>query len=208
MSADEPVSPMDVVPIGWSGPACVFAAYVFGSISFGLLVAKQRGVDLRAEGSGNIGATNVGRVLGGKAFVLVFVLDALKAVLPLAATRALFGVESWEFAATGFAAVLGHVLPVWHGFKGGKGVATTFGVLAVTSVWALLAAALIYALVRRATRLASLGSLAAIFVGAGAIGFEFRATPPTWMAIALLVLVVGRHADNIQRLVRGEELPP
>ena len=111
----------------------VLAGYLMGSVPFGLLIAKARGVDLRNSGSGNIGATNVFRCVGKGWGVLALLLDALKGFLPAfffpaLAARGLHGaVPSWLGVACGLAAVVGHNWPVWLGFKGGKGVATSAG---------------------------------------------------------------------------------
>src|SRR5688572_33075900 len=110
-------------------------AYVLGAIPFGLIVGKSRGVDPRKAGSGNIGATNVGRLLGKKFFAIVFVLDLLKGLLPmLAAAYVLRGMEESNrkyllWLAVGFAAIAGHMFSLFLGFKGGKGVATSTGVI-------------------------------------------------------------------------------
>jgi acyl phosphate:glycerol-3-phosphate acyltransferase len=139
----------------------VAAAYVIGSIPFGLLIAKYgHGVDVRRHGSGNIGATNVGRVLGKKWGVVCLVLDALKGLLPTlllprVIPRPLLP-EDWLGLATvlcGAAAITGHVFPVWLGFRGGKGVATGAGVAAVVCWQAALAAVAAFAAVFVARKL-------------------------------------------------------
>jgi glycerol-3-phosphate acyltransferase PlsY len=120
-------------------------AYLIGSISFAWLVARAHGVDLRAVGSGNLGATNVGRALGGTWFAVVFLLDVAKGAGPVLASLWIAttfsppgqppaaGVQAataaWLPVATGIAAVIGHVLPLWHGLRGGKAVATSLGVV-------------------------------------------------------------------------------
>src|SRR5437764_1629253 len=108
----------------------VVAAYLIGSIPFGYLVARAKGVDIFQAGSGNIGATNVSRVLGRKFGLLVFALDVLKGALPTAAMRAFNPEPAWSVAA-GLAAMLGHLFPLYLRFHGGKGVATGFGVVPV-----------------------------------------------------------------------------
>src|SRR3954469_12238656 len=99
-------------------------AYVVGAVPFGYLVARLRGVDIFSAGSGNIGATNVGRVLGRKFGLLVFVLDFLKGAVPVALVRAYLPAEPWAAVAAGLAAFVGHMFPVYLRFRGGKGVAT------------------------------------------------------------------------------------
>jgi glycerol-3-phosphate acyltransferase PlsY len=110
-------------------------AYLLGAIPFGLIVGRAKGVDPRTAGSGNIGATNVGRLLGRKFFALVFTLDLLKGLVPMLAAAAVLRGEAPDrrtyllWLAVGFAAILGHMFSVFIGFKGGKGVATSTGVL-------------------------------------------------------------------------------
>jgi len=111
----------------------VLFAYLLGSVLFGEIIARIRGVDLRRIGSGNVGATNVGRALGRKYAALVFLLDMLKGFVPTALALSFYGMESRTVALAGVAAVLGHMYPVFAGFKGGKGVATAFGVLLALS---------------------------------------------------------------------------
>src|SRR6185437_8800676 len=112
-------------------PALIPAAYIVGSIPFGLMIGKSRGIDPRKAGSGNIGATNVGRLLGVKFFALVFTLDLLKGMLPTLAAGALLhfaAADALSYAlwlSVGFAAILGHMYSLFLGFKGGKGVATS-----------------------------------------------------------------------------------
>src|SRR5262245_33037826 len=108
----------------------VIAAYLIGSIPFGYLVARAKGVDIFKAGSGNIGATNVGRVIGPKWGLLVFVLDVLKGAIPTAAMKLLVDEPIWSVAA-GLAAIVGHLFPLYLRMHGGKGVATGFGVVAV-----------------------------------------------------------------------------
>jgi len=190
------------------GPVLVLVAYLLGSVSFGLLAAKRAGADLRGEGSGNIGATNVGRVLGKRTGRVVLLLDALKGAVPVLVARALLGPDDGFTAATGVAAVLGHLAPVWHGFKGGKGAATSAGVLLAAIPWAGLAAVIGYVIGKKSTRRASvgslLGSLLSVVVTVVLLG---PVGPRPIMAYALLVMVTIRHAGNIGRLVRGVEPP-
>jgi glycerol-3-phosphate acyltransferase PlsY len=187
------------------GPLATLASYLLGSVSFGLIVAKRKGVDLRAIGSGNIGATNVGRALGKPAGRLVMLLDMLKGFLPVAAARFALGLPWPWITAVGLAAVVGHVFPIWHGFRGGKGAATSGGVL-LAALPAIGAVTLLtFVLVKRWTHLASVGSLSAATVGALlTLGLDGRDWPLT-LATGLWLLIVIRHAGNIVRLLRGEE---
>jgi glycerol-3-phosphate acyltransferase PlsY len=190
------------------GPALTLGSYLLGSVSFGLLLAKRRGVDLRAEGSGNVGATNVGRLLGKDAGRRVLLLDAAKGALPALAARMALGKDDPWTAAVGTAAVVGHCFPLWHGLRGGKGAATAVGVLLVLAPPAGIAAAGTYFAVKKATGRASAGSIAGALVGAGTtLALLGPASPRTWMAGALLGLVLARHAENIERLVHGTEPP-
>jgi glycerol-3-phosphate acyltransferase PlsY len=180
-------------------------AYLLGSVSFAIVVAARHGVDPRTAGSGNPGATNVGRLLGKRVGRTVLVLDLLKGAVPtLAATLLLGRTDPWT-AATGVAAVLGHCLPAWHELRGGKGAATAAGVMLVVVPPAGIVAAATYVGLKKLTRRASVGSLGGALAGAGVVAAIEGPTPPTWMAAAVLLLVVLRHLDNIGRLLRGEE---
>src|SRR5438309_1935573 len=148
-------------------------AYLVGAVPFGYLVAKARGVDIIKQGSGNIGATNVGRVLGKRFGILVFVLDFLKGAVPVLAAPWLANLvgpvasrDAMRVAA-GLAAFLGHIFPVFLGFRGGKGVATGSGVVAVLLPWPALGTALAWITVLCAYRYVSLASLVAVLVLCG-----------------------------------------
>lgn len=187
------------------GPVLTIAAYLFGSISFGLIFAKRRGIDLRSIGSGNIGATNVGRALGKQTGRLVLVLDMLKGFVPVALARWAFDLPWPWITAVGLAAALGHVFPIWYGFRGGKGVATSGGVLlaALPPIGALTL--LTFVVVKKWTRLASVGSLSAATVGASLTLVLDGGEWPVLLATGLWFLVVLRHWGNLIRLLRGEE---
>lgn len=181
------------------------AGYLLGSISPGLLLARTRGLDLRSIGSGNVGATNVGRALGRGAYLTVLGLDALKGFAPTLAARMVLGADNPWVAATGVAAVIGHCWPVWHGFEGGKGAATGVGVLSAAVPPAGGAAALTFYALKRITRRASVGSLGGAAAGASATWLLLGASWRSGMAGALLALIVLRHADNIRRLLERRE---
>lgn len=182
----------------------VAAAFVLGSIPFGVLLARARGVDLKKVGSGNIGATNAARALGKKAGVVVLLLDTAKAWLPTAAALWLrLGPE--VAAVTAFAAFAGHIYSPWLKGRGGKGVACGLGAfLALAPACAGIAAAVCVVVVA-ATRLGSLGSL----VGAASL------VPSLWLlheprAYAVLgavmfLLILWRHRGNIDRIVHRRE---
>src|SRR6516162_6075353 len=141
----------------------IVAAYFAGSVPFGYLIARRYGIDIRSIGSGNIGATNVGRQLGRKLGIVVFILDFAKGAVPVAVAR-LLDLNDWLPVAAGLAAFLGHIFPVWLGFRGGKGVATGAGVVAVLLPVPTLFALLAWATVLAATRFMSLASLTAAAV--------------------------------------------
>lgn len=186
------------------GPGLALFGYLLGSISFALIASKRAGVDLRTEGSGNPGATNVGRVLGKRTGRVVLALDLAKGAVPAALALWLLGASSPWTAATGAAAVAGHCFPIWHGFRGGKGAATAAGVLLAIVPVAGLAAAATYLVMKRVSRRASVGSLLGALAGAGTT-FAVRTAPITWMSVAIVVLVFLRHGDNLLRLARGTE---
>jgi glycerol-3-phosphate acyltransferase PlsY len=190
-------------------------AYLIGAVPFGYLVARGRGVDILRQGSGNIGATNVGRVLGRRFGVLVFLLDFAKGAVPTVAARWLAGsgdeLPDLLPAAVGLAAFLGHLFPVYLRFQGGKGVATGAGVVAVLltvpAAWALL----IWVAVLAASRyvsLASLAAAAALAVTRLSLTPEPFAQKHVVLSIFCLVaagLVALRHQANIGRLLRNNE---
>jgi acyl-phosphate glycerol 3-phosphate acyltransferase len=198
------------------------AAYLVGALPFGYLVGRLRGVDLFKEGSGNIGATNAGRVLGRRFGILVFVLDFLKGAVPVAAVVPLAGAlapgaetalgppDVLRVAAAGLA-FLGHLFPVYLGFRGGKGVATGAGTVFVLVPGPAALAVLTWAVVVLATRIVSLGSLAAvtILVAARLVGtptpFAADALPVTLYLIVGSGFVVVKHRGNVARLVAGSE---
>ena len=184
------------------------AAYALGSVSFALLFARRAGVDLRGEGSGNPGATNAGRLLGKKVGRLVLVLDLAKGALPTLVALGLFGLDHPITAVTGVAAVAGHCFPIWHGLRGGKGAATAAGVLLTLVPFAGLAAAATYVGLKRMSHRASVGSLGGALVGAAiALVWLGPMAPRAQMAMGVFLLVTLRHADNVKRLLRGEEPP-
>lgn len=200
-------------------------AYLIASIPFGVLVARARGVDIRKVGSGNVGATNVGRVLGKKWGYLVLALDALKGAVPMLIGRLAVRGESlpdWGPASanavllgTGVACMLGSVAPIYLGFRGGKGVATSLGiVLAVPHLAAAGALALVgYVSARFSTGYVSLGSItAAILLPLGVLlagrvfGWPLAQNYPLLILTGLMAAVVMfRHRANMARLVAGTE---
>ncbi len=193
-------------------------AYIAGATPFGLLVARgAAGIDIRQHGSGNIGATNVGRTLGAKWGVAVLVLDALKGAIPVLLIPRLFAVsESTWFdllsVIAGVATVVGHMFPVWLKFRGGKGVATALGVVSVLAPFGSLAAFAGFALCMAASRIVALSSIVAALVFA--VGqmvilwpnpFDREKLPLSMFSLAVPALIILRHGSNIGRLLRGEE---
>ena len=194
---------------------CGVLAYLLGAIPFGLLIARANGVDIRAVGSGNIGATNVFRAMGKGWGILAFSCDALKgfisaSVFPLLAKtlRAFDGGAVLPLVCACLA-IAGHNWPVYLRFKGGKGVATSAGALIGLAPMAAGAGLLTWALVFVATRYVSVASIAAAITAAGAAWFLFfYAQTGILLPVvltALCGLVIGRHKSNIQRLIHGSE---
>jgi acyl phosphate:glycerol-3-phosphate acyltransferase len=178
----------------------VIAGFVAGSIPFGVIIAKRRGVDIRGKGSGNIGATNVARVIGLGNGLLVLVLDALKGVVPVVIARQLCGMDA-VVAAAGFAAILGHCFSPLLGGRGGKGVATALGVFAVLAPPLALVGIAVFLVVAGRTRVPALGSLSGI---AAATSYALATGAPTsvsFMAIATTLLLIYTHRGNLARLL-------
>src|SRR6266849_6482587 len=191
--------------------AIPFAAYLLGSIPFGLLLTKLfGGGDVRKAGSGNIGATNVARVAGPLARILTLVFDTSQgAAAVLLAGQFTNGSAAWMIVAA-FAVLLGHCFPVWLKFKGGKGVATALGVFLALSPLAAVSALLLFILFVAYWRYVSLGSVAAAAAMPLLIYFLWapRHTPPIVVdvgTLAIALLVIYQHRANIQRLVEGTE---
>jgi glycerol-3-phosphate acyltransferase PlsY len=170
-----------LVPVG---------AYLIGSVPFGLLIVwLSRRRDVRAEGSGNIGATNVARVAGTGAGLLTLVLDAAKGYAAVALAGAITSHNIRWMMLAAVCALVGHVFPVWLRFRGGRGVSTGLGVLLPINPAAILTALLIWFLVILFWRYVSLGSVAAAAV-----------TP-----VAICTLIIVRHAENMRRMLSGTE---
>jgi len=191
----------------------VITAYLLGSIPTGYLVAKAKGVDIRAVGSGNIGATNVFRILGKPAGLLVLVIDGLKGFMACAWAvdfiarhwgSATVDVEYLRIAA-GLAVVLGHNYTCWLGFKGGKGIATSGGALAALVPWAFIIILLVFIIVFAISRIVSLGSIAAA-ASLPIATWLTRGTPTMILVTTLMALLaIYKHKANIQRLMNGTE---
>jgi glycerol-3-phosphate acyltransferase PlsY len=187
----------------------VVLAYLLGAIPSSYWVGRAvYGIDLRQHGSGNLGATNVYRVLGWRAALPVMLADIGKGFLPAWLFPRLDGAAPWSWAlAYGTAAVLGHVYSLFVRFKGGKGVATSGGVLLGLAPWAVLAGFAVWMLVVLTTRIVSLGSiLAALTVPLSLLVLPSEGGRPLlWFTIALAAFVIWAHRANVARLARGEE---
>ncbi len=187
------------------------AAYILGSIPFGLILAKLFGrTDVRKGGSGNIGATNVARVAGPVAGILTLILDVAKgSAAVLLAARLSKDSATWMMIAA-LAALVGHCFPVWLKFKGGKGVATAAGMFLVLCPLAFLGSVILFVLVVTFWRYVSLGSISAAAAMPLLMYFFWapRHAPPlviTFGSLAAAVLIVCKHAGNIRRLAQGVE---
>ena len=188
------------------GSLHILSAYLIGSVCFGLVLARRQGVDLRAIGSGNIGATNVARALGKPAGRTVMLLDMAKGALPVASALWLFSLDVLWVGATACAATLGHLFPIWFGFRGGKGAATAGGALLSAVPLAGALAVLSFVIVKRITGHASVGSLTACIVAPITTWWTHASLPWTAVVLALVSLVVIRHHSNIRRLLNGREI--
>ena len=204
--------------------------FLAGSIPFGVMIARSRGVDIRQKGSGNPGATNVGRVLGKPFGVICFFLDAIKGAVPVLISGWLAGIlgtgsdemtasAAWGWLLVAILTILGHCFSPWIGFRGGKGVATGFG--AVLAMWPVLtmpaiAGFFVWAIVLALTRLMSLASIAgaivlpatvlALALVPGTPGTNLEASIPFLVVTSLVAaLVVFRHRGNLVRLREGRE---
>ncbi|MDH5406342.1 MAG: glycerol-3-phosphate 1-O-acyltransferase PlsY [Candidatus Aminicenantes bacterium] len=180
-------------------------SYVLGSIPFGYVIFKLfRGGDIRTLGSGNIGATNVGRFLGKKGWVGTFLLDGGKGVLAVVLTQRLIGDPAWA-AFAGVLVILGHNYSVFLKFRGGKGVATALGVFAAIAPWAVLPSIALFIVMVFAFRYVSLGSITA----AGTFPlFTYLFNYPLLVVIGAIAggaLIIGSHHSNIRRLLAGTE---
>jgi glycerol-3-phosphate acyltransferase PlsY len=183
-------------------------SYLLGAIPTSYWVGRAAyGIDLREHGSGNLGATNVYRVLGWKAALPVMLVDVAKGFVPAWLFPRLESAP-WSWAlAYGTAAVLGHVYSLFVRFKGGKGVATSGGVMLGLAPWAVLAAFAVWALVVFTTRIVSLGSILAAVTVPVALLFlpDQGGRPLLWFTLALAAFVIWAHRANLGRLVRGQE---
>ena len=185
--------------------ALVVLAYLLGSLSFGLLIARVYGrADLRHSGSGNIGATNVTRTMGKTAGILTLLGDGAKGLVAVLCALK-WGQASMLPALAAVAAVLGHMFPIYHGFRGGKGVATALGVLLPTLPLPLLGGLIVWLVVVAIWRYVSAGSmLAALVVPLLAVLGSYP-VPLVMAATMIALLVLYKHRENLYRLRQGRE---
>ena len=190
----------------------VIIAYLLGSIPFGyLIVRKTIGTDIRQTGSGGTGATNVSRRAGRAAGVLTLLLDAAKGSVAVVIASAISG-NNWVIAFAAIAALVGHIFPVWLGFRGGKGVATGVGIFLLLAPLAVLCAGVVFVAIVALTRYVSLGSITAavlipVFVWLQNVFVThlFDLRPLLVAAVVGAALIVFAHRGNIQRLASGTE---
>ena len=201
---------MSSLPVG----ALVAGSYLLGSVPFALLLGLSQGCDIRRVGSGNIGATNLGRALGRSWGIGAFLLDYAKGLLPvLVAVNGDWDDASLVALACAAAAIVGHVFPIYLGFRGGKGVAVTFGTMTGLAFLASLAAGIIWLAVYKFTKWVSVASLAAGVAFPLGVWLSHAGTPfESYLAlevfaILVAVLIVVRHRSNIIRLLKGQEFP-
>ncbi len=195
-------------PVLVRGASLVLFAYFLGSVPFGILVAHlfDRGVNLRKVGSGNIGATNVSRAVGKAGGILTLLLDAGKGAFAMVLAYNFMDsrVDLW-LALTGGAAILGHIFPVYLGFRGGKGVATALGIVAFLSPVSAFLLAVLFAAVVYFTRYVSLASLCAAVALPPLMALLASSRDYVILSLGICFLVIFTHRENIRRLLSGEE---
>lgn len=185
----------------------IIISYLFGSISFSVLLAKMlKGIDIRQHGSGNAGATNTLRILGKGPAIIVLCLDIIKGIVAIWIGRWLGGDSTWTPALCGIAAIVGHNWPLYFHFRGGKGIATTIGVLVSFSFLPALYAGILAILVIIVTRYVSLGSL--VFVALTPVFLLISGgytSSVFWTSIIICLFAFWRHRGNIVKIARGCE---
>lgn len=187
------------------GIISVVLAYLIGSINNAILICGAKGIDVKKIGSGNAGATNTVRALGKKYGVIVFILDFLKGAVSCAIAKLIAG-ESFV-ALAGIFAILGHIFPLYHGFKGGKGVSTTYGTLVMINFWAGLIVGLLHIILIKTTKIVSISTIISFVI----LPFAMLIFNPGNYYVNVIftaiisIIVITAHKDNIIRLVKGEE---
>ena len=178
--------------------------YVFGSVLFGEIVARLKGIDIRKVGSGNVGATNVKRALGKKYGVLVFFLDMLKGFIPVFVSS-FFPISDMERVLISISPILGHLFPVFYKFKGGKGVATSFGVILALSPLTAVICLFIWIVTLAVSKYVSLASIISVLSSIPVLILLGYTQPYIVLAFTVSVLIIFAHRSNIQRLIKGTE---
>ena len=202
MPATFPLAPIPLAALA------LVVAFLLGSVPFGVILARRRGVDIQQEGSGNIGATNVARTLGKKLGALVLLLDAVKGAAPTAGAgwlAAQGAIDPWAVAGAGLLAVVGHCYTPWLRFQGGKGVATALGVFLMFDPIATGVSVGVFAVAYAAVRKASLGSLLGALLMPLTLWWREAEAPALALSAATVALILWRHRDNIARLREGGE---
>jgi glycerol-3-phosphate acyltransferase PlsY len=182
------------------------ASYFMGAIPFGLLAGKLRGIDIRATGSGNIGATNVWRTLGPKAGTAVFALDVLKGYAVPALARMLVGHDAHVLtAACAALAILGHTFSLWLHFRGGKGIATGFGAMLGLVPLIAIGCLVAWVLALAISRMISVASIVACLVAPLGLYLTHAEAPYIWVVSLLTLVALIKHTPNVGRILRGTE---
>jgi glycerol-3-phosphate acyltransferase PlsY len=184
----------------------IVVSYLLGSVSFSVLLARLlKGIDIRQYGSGNAGATNTLRVMGKGPAILVLVLDVLKGIAAVWLGTWAGGWGTWVAVACGIAAIIGHNWPLYFHFRGGKGIATTIGVMATLVFWPALTAGIIAILAIVFTRYVSLGSLIFVALTPVFLLFTSFSAPELWGSLIIAVFAFWRHRSNIVKISQGRE---
>ncbi|NLC71896.1 MAG: glycerol-3-phosphate 1-O-acyltransferase PlsY [Desulfuromonadaceae bacterium] len=184
----------------------LLVCYLIGAIPFGLLLTRLAGAgDIRQTGSGNIGATNVYRSAGRRLGILTLILDMLKGALPFYLCQKYFPLNEIQIGLLALALFLGHCYPVYLRFKGGKGVATALGIFLVMNPLAVLEALLLFVFIVWKSRYVSMGSISAACVTPLLIFMHMKSLPLLLACLLIGLIVIYRHRENIERIVRGTE---
>lgn len=182
----------------------ILVAYLLGSIPFGFLIPKIWNLDIRRQGSGNIGATNVFRTLGPVAGIIVFILDLLKGTIPVLIAQQVTA-DPWLIILAGATAVVGHTFPVFLKFKGGRGSATGLGILLGVAPDIFLGALILVIIIILITHYVSLASITTPPLVTLSFYLLKRPLPYTLVAGLITLLIIIRHIPNIKRLIRRTE---
>lgn len=184
----------------------VLISYLLGSVSFSVVLAKSlKGIDIRQHGSGNAGATNTLRVLGKGPAIMVLMLDVLKGIAAIWLGRWLGAGSEWIPALCGIAAIVGHNWPIYFHFRGGKGIATTIGVMATLAFLPALYAGVIAIISIVFTRYVSLGSLIFVLLTPLFLWISGQHGPTFWISLLICIFAFWRHRSNIVKIVQGRE---